>query len=138
MEARKMRFSISSLLLWSLVVGVALAWFMDHRGLEQDVAVLEAENAKLSVAHKDHAVRRQNVLSLIAGDPGQNIPLLITALADEDIRIAMEARAGLEAMTKVSFRPTIPNTATESDVRSLMREEQDQWERWYEENRQSL
>ena len=129
-----MRFSLSTLLLLSLLACVVLAWYMDRQRLTREASQLRTENVELRVSHKDKTIRRQNVLSLITTEPNENLPALITALTDEDIRIAMEARAGLESMTKMRFRKRIPNTATKADVLALMREEQTQWQDWFDDN----
>ena len=127
-----MRFSLNTIFLLSLTVCVALAWFIDHQRLIQEASQLQHEVAQLSVAHKDKTVRRQNVLNLISTEPNEQTTALVTALGDDDIRIAMEARAGLESMTKMSFRKPIPNTATQADILALMREEQTQWKKWFD------
>ena len=123
-----MKISIINVMALLLVIGMALGWYTDRRRLTTTLSEIRNERLQFGLAHQDERVRRQFVLSLIRKDSLENVPALIDALRDGDIRIALEARAGLEVITGVSFRRKLSNSGDPDAILIAMEEEHVAWQ----------
>ncbi len=128
------RMAIKTALLLITICCLALGWYTDHRNQHRQLFELRQELAQLKVAHKDATIRRQHVRSLIGDKQTESIPALINALLDDQLEICLEARAGLESLTKHSFRRPLPEAATRDDFFAAMQKEHLQWQRWVQDN----
>ena len=130
-----MKFSLSTMLVVMITFSVILGWYLDHQNLEKKLVRLREENAILAVQPRNDLQRRNNVLNLVAEGTKENLPALIETLTDNDPRIAMEARAGLETITRLSFRQSKPFGQSETDLLLSLRNEQTKWKQWLNSSR---
>jgi len=125
-----MRFSLTTLLLSTMIVGMGVGCYVDHNTCRTTDRFHELCTA---VTRTEYEPRLSGVAALREHGGVAVLPPLIFALGDPDPTIAISARDALESLTGKSFRSGTTNPSDKSKTLDEMNKEWRSWLEWYSE-----